>query len=77
MQVVEYPTFIQSTLTVQSDTNVQVNIVVKVDKATKEVTDMGMYSPNDLNPVETPKVITSPTTIPKDSPVLADVVKYI
>lgn len=61
----------------------QVNIVVKVDKVTKEVTEMGTYSPSDLNSGEEgTRTITSPATvapipIPTNSPVLANVVQFI
>ena len=61
----------------------QVNIVVKVDKVSKEVTEMGTYSPSDLNSGKLgTKTITSPATvaptpIPTNSPVLANVVKFI
>jgi hypothetical protein len=81
IHAVEYPAFYQSSVTVQSETGVKVTIRVNVDKTTKEVTEVGVFSPADVH-VESPKIITSPTTaapvpVPADSPVLANVVHFI
>jgi hypothetical protein len=78
IHAVEYPSFYESRVTVQSESDTKVTIVVKVDKASKEVTEVATYSPVDVH-IQKPAITTSPNAVllPSSSPVVANVVHFI
>lgn len=66
-------------MTIQSDSESKVTIVVKVDKNSKEVTQIGTYSPSDVHVADTP-IKTSPDSVSlpsNNNPVVDNVVKFI
>jgi hypothetical protein len=85
IHTVEYPSFYQSKVTVETDTTNQVTIVVNIDKQTKSVTEMGTYSSSDVvHATNSAANTTSPTTtsspavnVASYSPAIIDVVKFI
>lgn len=74
----EYPSFYESRVTIQSDSQTKATIVVKVDKSSKEVTQIATYSPIDVHVADT-LIRTSPDSVPLPSsnPVVDKVVKFI
>jgi hypothetical protein len=53
-------------VTIESDSETKVTIVVKVDKSSKEVTQIATYSPSDVHVADTP-IKTSPDSVPLPS----------
>lgn len=84
IQAVEYPSFYQTQVTIQTETTESVTIVVNIEKETKAVTEVSTFSSSDIH-VETIKDTTTTTTtpsgpvvhVPTNSPVVVDVVKFV
>lgn len=78
IKAVEYPNFVQTTITADSGSSDSLTVVLNIDKHTKAVTEVTTYSGSDVPAVSTPtqEQESSVPMTPTD-PVVNKVVKFI